>query len=316
MIIKVLDKDSLGADTPLSSLDELGEVECYPKTAPDELIERADGADVIIINKVKITAEAIRALAKLKLICVFATGYDNVDISAARERGVAVCNVPGYSSESVALYTVSTVLALVTHLREYNEFVTSGRYQASGVPNRLIPVYHEIAGKTWGIIGYGGIGKAVGKVAEAFGARVIVNKRTPITGVECVDIDTLCQKSDIITVHCPLNDESRGLINERRLGMMKDGVILVNEARGAVVNEEDVARAVEKGRLGGFGCDVYSAEPFPKGHPYERIMGKENVILTPHCAWGAYEARVRCINIITENIKAFISGEIKNRVDI
>ena len=316
MKITVLDTDSLGRDTPLDVLSSFGEVICYPSTSPEELIGRAKEADVLVLNKVKITAEDIRALPKLRLICVFATGFDNIDVSCAKECGVAVCNVPGYSSESVALCTVSTVLALATHLREYTEFVTSGEYQAAGVPNRLVPVYHELCGMTWGVIGYGGIGKAVSRVAKALGARVIVNKRTPVEDAECVDIDTLCRESDIITVHCPLNDGTRGIINSERIELMKESVILVNEARGAVLNEGEVAEAVLKGRISAFGCDVYSKEPFPNGHPYEKIMGLKNVILTPHFAWGAYEARVRCINIIAENIKAFVDGEIKNRVDI
>ena len=316
MKITVLDRDSLGSDTPLDGLGAFGVVEYYSSTAYNEIVDRAYDSEILILNKVKITGEVIRALPKLRLICVFATGYDNIDILAAKECGVAVCNVPGYSSESVALCTVSTTLALVTHLFTYRSFVTGGEYQAAGVPNRLVPVYHELTGMTWGVIGYGGIGRAVSRIAKALGARVIVNKRTPVDDVECVDLDTLCRESDIITVHCPLNDESRGMINAERIGLMKKSVILVNEARGAVLNEQEVAEAVLTDRISGFGCDVYSSEPFPKGHPYEKIMHKDNVILTPHFAWGAYEARVRCINIIAENIKAFVDGEIKNRVDI
>ena len=246
---------------------------------------------------------------------MFATGFDNIDISAARERGVAVCNVPGYSTESVALFTVSKVLALATHLREYSEFVRSGEYTASGVPNRLVPVYHELCGLTWGIVGYGAIGRAVGRIAGALGANVIVNKRTPVSDAECVGIEELCQRSDIITLHCPLNDGTREIINEKTLSMMKKSAILVNEARGAVVCERAVTDAVKAGRIAGFGCDVYSKEPFGKEHPYNEILDCDNVVFTPHAAWGAYEARVRCIIIILDNIKAFLDGKISNRVD-
>ena len=316
MRIKVLDRASLGEDTPLAVLSQFGDVEEFTSTSPEEIADRISDADVLIINKVKITASALEFAKQLKLICVFATGYDNIDILSARRKGVAVCNVPGYSSESVALFTVATVLSLITHINEYNVFVKSGEYAALGVPNRLIPVYHELSGKTWGIIGYGGIGKAVGRIAEAFGARIIVNKRTPVADVECVNLDTLCCKSDIITIHCPLNDESRNMINSKRISLMKNNVIIVNEARGAVVNESDIALAIKERRIGGFGCDVYSSEPFGISHPYHEIMHEKNVILTPHCAWGAYEARVRCINIIAENIKAFVEGKILNRVDI
>ena len=191
----------------------------------------------------------------------------------------------------------------------------SGKYTASGVPNCLTPVYHEISGKTWGIIGLGNIGRAVAKVAEALGARVIANKRTPVDDYECVDIDTLCREADIITIHCPLNDASRGLINEERIALMKKDVVIVNEARGAVVNEHDVAEAIKKGMIGAFGSDVYSIEPFGKDHPFYEIKEYSNVLLTPHAAWGSYESRVRCINIICDNIAAFIKDERKNRVD-
>ena len=171
-------------------------------------------------------------------------------------------------------------------------------------------------GKTWGIVGFGNIGKAVARVAESFGMRVIVNKRTPIDEYKCVDIDTLCRESDIISLHCPLNDESRNLINEKRLSMMKKSVVLVNEARGAVVDEKAVADAIKNGTIAAFGCDVYSFEPFSKEHPYTEIMNLQNVILTPHAAWGAYEARERCVNTIAKNIKSFLESKTLNRVDI
>ncbi len=315
MKITVLDRKSLGDDTPFEVLKSLGELEFYDSTSPELVNERTTDSDVIIINKVKITKEVITASKKLKLICVFATGYDNVDISAAKEKGIAVCNVPGYSTDSVALFTIATATALCSKLVSYRNFTVSGEYTASGVPNRLVPVFHEIAGKKWGIVGYGNIGKAVARVAEALGAEIIVNKRTPIDGVRCVDIDTLCRESDIISIHCPLNDSSRKMINKDRIKLMKDGVILVNEARGAVLNEDDITEAVLCGKLGGFGCDVYSCEPFSSEHPYNKIKSLDNVILTPHAAWGAYEARERCINIIAENIKSFYNGNYLNRVD-
>lgn len=316
MKICILDKSSMGEDTPFDDIYKFGDVEIFDSTSASETLKRVADADVIITNKVKITADVINASNSLKLICVFATGYDNIDISAARARGIAVCNVPGYSTDSVALLTVATALSLYSHLGEYNEYVRSGEYSASGVANRLIPVFHELKGKTWGIVGYGNIGKAVGKVADAFGMRVIVNKRSPINDALCVDIDTLCKESDIISLHCPLNDGTRNLINEEKLNLMKSSAILVNEARGAVVDEKAVAKAIKNGRIGGFGCDVYSAEPFSKEHPYSEIMNFKNVILTPHAAWGAYEARVRCVKTIANNISGFLSKKSINRVDI
>ena len=315
MKIVVLDRGSLGVDTPLEGLNKFGEVVIYDATSPDEILSRVSDADVLVLNKVKITEQVLDAAKSLKLICIFATGFDNVDLSAARAHGVGVCNVPGYSTDSVALFTMANVLALYTNLREYNDFVISGEYSKSGIPNRLIPVYHEIKGKTWGIIGLGNIGRAVAKVAEALGARVIANKRTPIDDYECVDIDTLCRESDIITIHCPLNDESRGIINAERIARMKQDVVIVNEARGAVVNEYDIAEAIKKGMIGAFGSDVYSTEPFAEDHPFYEIRAKYNVLLTPHAAWGAYESRLRCINIICSNIDSYLKGERQNRVD-
>ena len=315
MKIVILDKNSLGADTPLAGLQKFGEVTVYDATVPEELNERVADADVIVLNKVRITESTFAAAPSLKLVCIFATGFDNVDVLAARKYGVGVCNVPGYSTDSVALFTVANVLALYTHLREYNDFVTSGEYSLSGTPNRLIPVYHEIRGKTWGIIGLGNIGHAVADVAKALGARVIANKRTSVDDYECVDVDTLCRESDIITIHCPLNDQSRNLINAERIAMMKKDVVIVNEARGAVVNEDDIADAIKKGTIGAFGSDVYSTEPFTADHPFYEIKDYSNVLFTPHAAWGAYESRLRCISIICDNISAYLGGERKNRVD-
>lgn len=315
MKISILDKYSLGDDLPFDILKEFGDVDIFEFTGPDELQKRIKSSEVIVINKIKITEEILKDKGKLSLVCVFATGYDNIDVEAARKYGVAVCNVPSYSTNSVVLFTLSTVLALYSKLFEYTSFVKSGQYSQSSAPNKITPVFNEISGKTWGIIGYGNIGRAVGEVAKSFGAKVIVCKRTQQEGIETVDIDTICKESDIITIHCPLNDQTRNLINEARLNLMKSNVILVNEARGAVVDELAVANAVIKGKIGGFGCDVYSTEPFGESHPYNKIMQYNNVILTPHAAWAAFEARMRCLNIISDNIASFIKGERLNRVD-
>ena len=314
MNITVLDKSTMGDDLPFDILNTFGNVITYNETTPSNIKEHVADADILILNKVKITEEVMNYDKNLKLICVFATGYDNIDIQAAKKKGIAVCNVPGYSTDSVVLLTVATVLSLVAHLNEYNQFVRSGEYSASSTPNKISPVYHELRGKCWGIVGFGNIGRAVAEVAKAFGARVVVNKRTPTNDCTCVDIDTLCKESDIITLHCPLNDETRNMINEKQINLMKNSVILVNEARGAVVDEKAVAEAVKNNRIAGFGCDVYSTEPFKQNHPYYEIKDYNNVILTPHAAWAAYEARERCINIIKKNITSFISGEMLNRI--
>ncbi len=314
MKIAVLDSAAMGNDLDFNVLAELGEYTVYKSTSQDEILSHAQGADALILNKVRIGAPHMDALDSLKLICVFATGYDNIDINAARERGIAVCNVPAYSTDSVAVMTVATVLSLVTHLAQYRSYTASGEYTRAGAANCLYPVYNELRGKTWGIVGYGNIGKAVAAVASAFGCKVLVCKRTPVSDVCITDIDTLCKESDIITLHCPLNDSTRGIISESRIASMKPGVILVNEARGAVVDEYAVAEAVKSGAIGGFGCDVYSEEPYNEKHPYAEIAGLDSVCLTPHCAWGAIEARERCLRVICDNIRSFSCGERLNRI--
>lgn len=316
MNITVLDADTIGRDVSLEPLYALGDVTVYPATAPDELPAHAAGADVLVLNKVKVNATTLPDPAGVKLICLAATGTDNVDIAFCREHGIAVCNVVGYSTDSVAQLTVAMVLSLINHLPTYDRFVADGSYAKSGVANRLEPVFHELRGKTWGIVGCGNIGRGVAAVAAAFGCRVVAFKRTPTPELECVDIDTLCAASDIITVHLPLNDDTRHLINADRLAMMKEGAVLVNVARGAVLDEAAVAAAVAADKLGGFGCDVYSAEPMPADHPYAAIAAREDVCLTPHMGWGAFEARVRVVEEIAENIRTFINGGVRCRADL
>lgn len=315
LTVVVLDASTLGDDLDLTPLQSLGEVKVYQTSTPEEIAVRIADADVLMQNKAKLTADLLAKATKLKVICEAATGFDNIDVAYCREHGIAVTNVPGYSTQCVAQITFTLALSLITHLPQYTSFVQSGEYTASGVANRLSPAFCELYGKTWGIVGYGNIGKQVGKIAEAFGCNVIVHKRTPEEGVRCVDIDTLCRESDVISLHTPLNDGTRGLIGRAQLDMMKKNAILVNVARGAVTDEEAVADALLSGKLAGFGCDVYSAEPFPAEHPIDRIKDLPNVCLTPHIAWGGYETRVRLLDEMIKNAQAFFRGEKRNRVD-
>jgi glycerate dehydrogenase len=209
--------------------------------------------------------------------------------------------------------TIGLVLSLVTHLSAYCEATADGRYTHGGNANLLVPTYHEVAGMTWGVVGAGKIGSRVADVARALGCRVLTHRRTP-DGVS-VDLPTLLRESDIITIHTPLTPETRGLIGAAEIASMKDGVILVNMARGAVTDEAAVAAAVESGKIGGLGCDVFSIEPFPESHPYYAIRQRDNVLLTPHMSWGAYEARARCLDEMILNMRAFFAGEMRNRVD-
>ena len=314
MKIVFLDASTLGADIDLSLYKKYGELTVYQSTAQEEFADHVADSDVVIINKLKVGRHNLPACPSVKLICVTATGYDNIDTEYCKEKGIAVCNVVGYSTQNVAQLTVAMALSLICHLGEYNRSVADGTYSRGAVANILTPVYHEIYGKTWGIVGYGNIGKQVGAVAKALGCKVIVHKRTEIEGEECVDIDTLCKESDIISVHTPLNDGTRVLISRERIAMMKNDAIFINVARGAVVDEAALTDAILNKKIGGIGVDVYSKEPFPTDHPYASIAGRDNVIFTPHMAWGSYEARVRCCDEIALNIEAFLAGERRNRV--
>ncbi len=312
--IVILDAATLGSDIDLSLFDDLGEVTVYSVSQPSEVKARIADCDVCIINKVKLDRAVLQEAMNLKLICIAATGYDNIDTDYCKQRGIAVCNVAGYSANSVSQLTLAMVLSASVNLNIFRESVASGTYSKGKVQNILTPVYHELAGKTWGIVGYGGIGKKVAKSAEALGCKVVVHKRTPVTDAVCLPIDELLSVSDIVTLHLPLSDSTRGIIGKKELEIMKDGAFLVNVARGAVCDEEAVAEAVESGKLGFFGCDVYSSEPMSENHPFNRIKNFDNVCLTPHMAWGAYESRVRCMNEIHKNIESFYNGETRNRI--
>lgn len=315
MKIVFLDALTLGEDIDLSFFSQLGDVEIYPSSTEEQIIERTQNCDVAVTNKLKLNKNNLSNAVNLKLICVTATGFDNIDVEYARLRGIGVCNVVGYSTNNVAQITAGMALDLINKTKIYQESVSSGRYTTCGVANILAPTYHEIAGKTWGIIGFGNIGRKVAKIAEALDCKILVNKRTPINDYECVDIYTICEKSDIISIHTPLNDGTRSLINAEKIAKMKDGVILINVARGAVTDEKAIAEAIKDGKIGGFGCDVYSVEPFGQEHPFYEIKDYKNVILTPHMAWGSYEARVRLCYEVKENIIAYFNGKIRNRVD-
>ena len=316
MKVVIIDRLTLGNDLDINNAKALGDVEVYDTTPAELIEERIKDCDILFVNKAKMNESNLKNAKNLKLICEAATGYDNIDIEYCKKRGIAVCNVPGYSVYSVSQLTASMVLNLVNHMNEYTSYTQNGIYQKSDAANILTPVYHELFGKTWGIIGYGAIGKRVGDIAKALGCNIIVNKRKTEEGVECVDVDTLVKRSDIISIHTPLTNDTKNLINKARISMMKKDVILVNTARGAVCDEEAVCEAVKSGHIGGFGCDVYSVEPFPESFCYNEIKDYSNVCLTPHMAWGAKEARERCFDIMIKNANAFFNGEILNRVDI
>lgn len=315
MKISVLDASTLGEDLDLSPLSAFGEVVLHQTTTAEQTPERCMDSDILIINKVKINENTLPSTGKVKLICLFATGYDNIDTDYCRKKGIGVCNVVGYSTNSVSQVTVAIALSLANNLKAYRRYVAQGSYTASGVANHLVPPYNELCGKVWGIVGCGNIGRTVGKVADALGCRVLANTRSGKTEFENVDLDTLCRKSDIISIHTPLSEETRGLIGKEKLSLMKKNVIIVNVARGAVTDESAIAEAIKERRIGAFGADVFSTEPFSEDHPFYEIKDFDNVCLTPHMAWSAFEARKRCLDEITENITSFLNGGTRNRVD-
>ncbi len=314
--IVMLDTSTLGGDIKFSMFDRFGTVYEYEKTDEESVAERICEADVIIVNKIRLNETNLCNAKRLKLICVTATGYDNIDVKYCRRQGIAVCNVKGYSTESVAQVTLSMALSLVNNLSYFDRYVKDGRYTNSGTQNKVEPVFHEMNTMTWGVIGLGSIGKRVAELAESFGCRVLAYKRTDDPQYNCVPIDKLCAESDIISIHLPLNEGTREIINKERISKMKKNAIVINAARGAVVDERALTEAIRCGKLGGLGIDVYSYEPMSEDSPYCGITACDNVIFTPHMAWGAYEARVRCMEEIAENIDAFYKGIKRNRVEI
>jgi glycerate dehydrogenase len=283
-------------------------------TAPQETFERIKGATLVISNKVLLTKELLEQAPDLKLICIAATGTNNVELEAAQELGIAVTNVAGYSTPSVVQHVFSLILALTTRLVEHHNLVSSGAWPQSSRFCLLDYPFREIAGKRLGIIGYGALGKAVARVAEAFGMEVLLAQRPggkPQPGR--IPLDKLLETADIVSLHCPLTEQTRGLIGERELHMMKNDALLINTARGGIVDEPALAAALRNGDIGGAGVDVLAQEPPLKSNP---LLDPDvpNLIVTPHVAWASRESRQRLVDEIGKNIRAFLGGEKCNRI--
>ncbi len=290
-------------------LSKYGEVVVYPRTPEALAIERLQGADIILINKTPITAEVLDACPTIRLICVLATGYNVVDCQAAKMRSIPVCNVPDYSTSAVAQFTFSLLLELCNRVGLHDDSVHSGKWCAHPDFCYWDTPQTELAGKTIGIIGFGRIGKAVGRIARAFGMQVLAyNRSRSAEGAaigEYVDLDTLLSRSDIVSLHCPLSAENTGFINADTIKKMKDGAILLNTARGPLLDEQAVADALRSGKLGGFAADVVSVEPMREDNP---LLTAPNCILTPHMAWAPIEARKRIIASARQSIEGFLSS--------
>ncbi|NPA16554.1 MAG: D-2-hydroxyacid dehydrogenase [Aquificae bacterium] len=319
MKIAILDAKTLGDDIDLSIFEQFGSVEIYPTTSPAELYERIEDADIIVTNKVVIDKDAMNAARNLKLICVAATGYNNVDVLYAREKGIAVTNVAGYSTESVVQTTFGMLFYLLMHLRYYDEYVKSGRYAESDIFTHLGRPFWEVNGKRWGIIGLGTIGRRVAEVAQSFGAEVVYYSTSGIEREEKYPrftLEELLKTSDIVSIHAPLNEKTKNLITINELKLMKPHAILLNLGRGGIVNEKDLATALDEGIIGGAGLDVLEREPINPDNPLMSVKNKDRLLITPHIAWTSIEARKRLVSEIVENIRAFLDGEIRNRVDL
>lgn len=316
MKITVLDKCTVtNGDVSLSPLEALGEIRYFDTVAPRDIPSVIGDSDAVICNKAKITAEIMDACENLKYIGLFATGYNNIDIRAAAERGIAVCNVPGYSTDSVAQLTFAFILRFATSIDKYSASVANGDWANSKTFSYLSFPISELAGKTLGIFGLGDIGRAVARIGQAFGMNVIATSRRKmiVQGVEFVTMEELFKRSDYLTFHCPLTEQTRGLVNRDTLALMKPSAVLINTSRGGVVEEEALRDALNSGAIRGAGIDVLDTEPMTPGHPY---LDAKNICITPHVAWGSLEARVRLIDVVAENIRTFSEGGIKNRVDL
>lgn len=305
MKIVFLDAQTIGNDIDLSKFDTLGEVIKYPFSTPSEVRERVKDADVIVLNKVVINEESIGTAEKLKLVCVTATGTNNLDKEYLAKRNIAWRNVAGYSTESVAQHTFALLLFLLEKLRYYDEYVKEDRYTNDVSFSHFEERFCEICGKTWGIIGLGNIGRRVASIAQAFGANVIYTSPSgsaPQAGYHQVDFDTLLATSDIVSVHAPLNEYTENLMNAEAFKKMKSTSIFLNLGRGAIVVEKDLADALNNGIIRAAGLDVLSIEPMSPENPLRQLKDSRKLFITPHIAWASVEARTKLMDIIYHQI--------------
>ena len=317
MKVVALERINVGYDVDVSKFHELGEFVEYDMTAPDQIVERGQGAEVLIVNKLPINENTIKELSELKLVCLTATGSDNVDAAYCKSRGIAVCNVKGYSTDSVVQHTFATLFYVLEKLNYYDQYVKSGSYAKCEIFTHFSKRFIEIKDKTWGIIGLGEIGKGVAKAAEAFGCKVIyysTSGKNSNSDYQQVDFDTLLQTSDIISVHAPLNDQTRNLMTLDAFKKMKETAYFINMGLGPIVNEADLATALEQDMIAGAALDVLSAEPIREDNPLGRIKDSNKLLITPHIAWATTEARARVMDEVYLNIMAFTKGEKRNRI--
>lgn len=318
MNIVVLEQKSIGEDIDLTIYEKLGNVTYYGNTVTSQVAERVKDADVVIANKAGMNEETLKDAPNVKLICEFATGYDNVDLEYCKSRGILVANVVDYSTAAVAQHTFALALYLLERLPFYDNYVKSGAYAAQDRFSNFDRPFTELEGKTWGIIGLGNIGKRTARIAESFGCHVIyysVTGKNSSTEYERVEFDDLLKRSDFISIHCPLSDLTKNLIDLEAMKKMKKTAILINVARGPVVNNKDLYTALTEGEIYAAGLDVLEKEPITEDNPLDKIKDSERLIITPHMAWASKEARTRLATEVYKNIEAFQKGERRNIVN-
>lgn len=314
--IAVLDRCTVtNGDISFAPMEAVGEVFYYDVLPPADIPAAIGACDAVVVNKARITAEIMDACPNLKFIGLFATGYNNIDTVAAAARGIVVCNVPGYSTQSVAQHTFALMLHFASRVDEYAASVARGDWANASTFSYLSFPSHELYGRTLAIYGYGNIGRKVAQIGRAFGMKVIATVRTPRPaedGVEFVDVNELFARADYLSLHCPLTDQTRHLVNAQTLSLMKPTAYIINTARGGVIEEEALCDALNSGRLAGAGIDVLDIEPMRPGHPY---LTAKNCYITPHVAWGTLDARSRLITMVADNLKAFENGKPINKVN-
>lgn len=311
MKIVFLDRKTIGEDIDLSGYDRFGEVVMYDFSYPDEVPDRVVDADIIVLNKTRIDEHTIGTAKNLKLVCVTATGTNNLDKDYLASRGIEWRNVAGYSTETVAQHTFSLLFFLLEHLSYYDEYVKSGRYAGDRLFTHFEKNFHELNGKTWGIIGLGAIGHRVAEIAGAFGCNVqyySTSGQNHDKIIKEVGFEELLSTSDIISIHAPLNSDTENLINEKALCKMKSSAILLNLGRGPIVNENDLCEAIDNNTIFAAGLDVLSEEPMRKDSPFLELKQKDKVFITPHIAWASIEARVRLMKIIEDRIEEWLKN--------
>ncbi len=312
MRIVVLDAATVvDGDVNLDFLQAFGEVTVYDLTPPEKAAQRIGDAEAVLCNKVPITAQVMAACPHLRYVGLFATGYNNVDIAYAAAHGVTVCNVPGYSTEAVAQHTFALILALTNRVGDYNATVARGDWVKSTTFSYFPLPLAELAGKTIGIVGYGAIGRRVGEIARAFGLQVVACGRRPIPDVTQLPLEELLAVADIVTLHCPLNEDSAGMMNAAAFARMKPGAIFINTARGPLVDEAALREALDSGHLLGAGVDVLCREPMTADCP---LYGAPNCLITPHVAWAGVETRRRLMELVGDNLRQFAAGTPVNTV--